>query len=227
MKNLFYFITAAALLFSAAAFVSPYASTSKRAIIVPAKSFTITGKVTDESGEALIGASILEKGTTNGTITDFDGQYSLKVTREKATLVISYTGFSTQEIHLGKSNVVDVVLQQGITLDACVVTAMGVRKEARSVGYASVPKRNKKSRKKEGAYQDALSGRVAGVKAAPQRAKIRGSRSETTDHYVDGVKGKANHKTAPKPSEPAEVRAYKQQAGTTGAISSPTHFKTS
>lgn len=58
---------------------------------------TITGRIIDINNEAIIGASILEKGTTNGTITDFDGKFSLEVS-SKATLVISYIGYKTQEI---------------------------------------------------------------------------------------------------------------------------------
>jgi Ca-activated chloride channel family protein len=213
MKNLIYFITAAVLLFSAAAFVSPNASTSETRIIVPKKSFIVTGKVTDYNGEALIGASILEKGTTNGTVTDLEGKYSLSLKHEKATLVISYTGFQTQEILMGKSKIVDVALQQGVTLDECVVTAIGIEKEARCIGYSvqSVPKRSKKARKKDKAYRNALSGRVTGVQATPQKVKIRGSRSVPTDYHVDGVKVKNYRTPETKAQEPTKVKAPKSQ----------------
>jgi len=69
---------------------------------------TISGTVTDESGETLIGASILVKGIATGTVTEIDGSYKLSVPDGATTLVISYTGFTTQEIETGVSEVVNV-----------------------------------------------------------------------------------------------------------------------
>ncbi len=69
---------------------------------------SISGTVTDENGESLIGATILVKGTTTGAVTDIDGSYTLSVPAGSNTLVFSYTGYGTQEIELGASNVVDV-----------------------------------------------------------------------------------------------------------------------
>ena len=87
---------------------------------------TITGTITDSSGEALIGASVVAKGTTVGTITEIDGTYSLNISEDVTTLVISYTGFETKEIQLGPSNIVDAVLTVGIDLTEVVVTGQGV-----------------------------------------------------------------------------------------------------
>ncbi|MEZ4983097.1 MAG: carboxypeptidase-like regulatory domain-containing protein, partial [Saprospiraceae bacterium] len=67
---------------------------------------TVVGMVTDDSGDALIGATVLVKGTSEGTVTDLDGKYSVTVPSGSNTLVFSYTGFETQEIELGASNVV-------------------------------------------------------------------------------------------------------------------------
>lgn len=69
---------------------------------------SISGTITDENGEALIGATILVKGTTTGAVTDIDGSYTLSVPAGSNTLVFSYTGYGTQEIQLGASNVLDV-----------------------------------------------------------------------------------------------------------------------
>jgi len=92
----------------------------------------ITGSVIDEQGEALIGATILVKGTSVGTVTDIDGKYSLNVPAEGKAIVISYTGFSTQEIELGATNVVDVTLESDVIgLDDVVV-----------IGYAPVKRKN-------------------------------------------------------------------------------------
>lgn len=86
---------------------------------------TITGTVVDDYGEAIIGASILEKGTINGTITDFDGNYSLMLSSEASEVLVSYTGFNTQTIVLGASNVVDVILAEGLLLEEIVVSGQG------------------------------------------------------------------------------------------------------
>ncbi|MCB9312338.1 MAG: SusC/RagA family TonB-linked outer membrane protein [Lewinellaceae bacterium] len=97
---------------------------------------TVSGTVTDENGEALIGASVLAKGTTAGTITNVDGQYRLEVPAGSNVLVFSYTGFTTQEVTLGASNIVDATMSEGVTLETAVVTALGISKEEKSLGYA-------------------------------------------------------------------------------------------
>ena len=97
---------------------------------------TVTGTVTDESGEALIGASILVKGTTSGTVTDLDGKYSLSVPEASSTLIFSYTGFNTQEVEVGAQTVIDLVMSEGVSLGEVVVTALGVEREEKALGYA-------------------------------------------------------------------------------------------
>ncbi len=89
----------------------------------------VTGRVTDANGEAVIGVSIVEKGTTNGTITDIDGNFSLNV-KQGATLVISYVGYVTQSIPATPGKPMDIVLQE----DA------GMLEEVVVVGYGSVKK---------------------------------------------------------------------------------------
>lgn len=97
---------------------------------------TISGTVADESGEPLIGASILVKGTSTGMVTDLDGTYSLSVPDGSTVLVFSYTGYTTQEVELGASNVVDVVLAESAeTLSEVVVTGLGIKKEKKALGY--------------------------------------------------------------------------------------------
>lgn len=97
---------------------------------------SISGTVTDESGEPLIGASILVKGTSTGVVTDLDGSYSLNVPDDANTLVFSYTGYETKEVTLGASNVVDVVMAESAeTLSEVVVTGLGIRKEKKALGY--------------------------------------------------------------------------------------------
>ncbi|MCU0345587.1 MAG: carboxypeptidase-like regulatory domain-containing protein, partial [Saprospiraceae bacterium] len=86
---------------------------------------TVMGTVTGDDGAALIGATVLEKGTSSGTITDVDGKYSLRVSGDGAVLVFSFTGFTTEEVALGASNVVDVTMKSGQVLEEVVVTALG------------------------------------------------------------------------------------------------------
>ena len=81
----------------------------------------VQGKVTDYDGEPLIGASILEKGTTNGTLTDFDGVFTLQAKDKNSTLIISYTGFETTEILIDGRSIIDIELKEGTVLDEIVI----------------------------------------------------------------------------------------------------------
>ena len=97
----------------------------------------ITGIVKDQSGEPVIGANIVEKGTTNGTITDIDGQYSLEV-GSNSILVVSYIGYITQEIPVGKNNTLDVLLREDTeTLDEVIVIGYGTTKRKDFTGSVS------------------------------------------------------------------------------------------
>ena len=87
---------------------------------------TVTGKIIDDTGEPLIGVSVLVKGTTVGTITDFDGNYSLEVPSGRHILVISYIGYVTQEISVGDRSSITVQLKEDTkSLEEVVVTAFG------------------------------------------------------------------------------------------------------
>ncbi len=96
----------------------------------------VSGTVTDETGEALIGASVLATGTTVGTVTDLDGQFTLSVPEETETLTISYTGYSTQEVAIGDQNVITVALTSGLDLTEVVVTGTGVATDRRRTAIA-------------------------------------------------------------------------------------------
>ena len=96
---------------------------------------TITGVIIDDYGDALIGANIVVKGTTIGTVTDIEGKYSLNVPAENNVLVFSYTGYTTQEFTIGESNVVDLTLTEGVALTQVVVTGLGIKKEKKALGY--------------------------------------------------------------------------------------------
>lgn len=102
---------------------------------------SVSGTIKDQSGEPVIGASILEKGTTNGTITDFDGNFTLNVA-PGATLVISYIGYKNQEVKVVPGKLLNILLEEDTeTLDEVVVVGYGVQKKSDVTGsVTSVPK---------------------------------------------------------------------------------------
>ena len=99
---------------------------------------TISGVVTDPSGEPLIGASILVKGTTSGTVTDIEGNFALEVPAPANILIVSYTGFSTLEYPVDDiaGEVVIELSESASQLNEVVVTALGIRKEKKALGYS-------------------------------------------------------------------------------------------
>ncbi len=126
---------------------------------------TLTGKVTDTEGEPLIGVNIYVKGNPAvGTISDFDGTYSLDVDDNVSILVYSYTGFEEVERQIGNSNVIDVQMTAGITLETAVVTALGLSRQEKSLGYGvSTVSGDELTRTRNNSVIDALSGKVAGL----------------------------------------------------------------
>ena len=98
----------------------------------------VTGVVVDASGVPLIGVNVLEKGTTNGTITDFDGKFTLNVSSPNAKLVISYIGYVSQEVLAPKNGELKVVLKEDTeTLEEVVVVGYGTQKKANLSGSVS------------------------------------------------------------------------------------------
>ncbi|MFT4575713.1 MAG: iron complex outermembrane receptor protein [Glaciecola sp.] len=97
---------------------------------------TVTGTITDTGKDVLPGANIVEKGTQNGTSTDFNGQFSLTV-KDGAVLVISFAGYETKEVSVNGKTTLNIVLSEGLTLDEIVVT--GSRTPARSNTKSPLP----------------------------------------------------------------------------------------
>lgn len=95
----------------------------------------ITGTVTSSDGESLIGASVVVKGTNTGAVTDVDGKFSLNVPKDAKTLVFSFAGYSSQEVALGTGSEYNIKLASG-QLEEVVVTAQGIRKNQREIGYS-------------------------------------------------------------------------------------------
>ena len=98
---------------------------------------TITGTVTDEAGDPLPGVTVVVKGTTNGTVTSMDGNYSISNIPEDAVLVFSFVGMRTQEItYTGKQQINVVMTESVVGLDEVVVTALGITRDKKSLGYS-------------------------------------------------------------------------------------------
>jgi hypothetical protein len=101
----------------------------------------ITGKIIDETGEGLPGVSILEKGTSNGTATDIDGNYSISVEGSKSILVFSFVGYSPKEVTVGTQSMINVSLEtDAATLEEVVVVGYGTQKKATITGAISAIK---------------------------------------------------------------------------------------
>ncbi len=159
---------------------------------------TISGTVTDDTGLPLPGVNIIIKGTSTGTQSDFDGNYTIEAAVGQ-TLVYSYVGFETQEIAVGASNRIDVTMQAGSVLDEVVVTALGVSREKQSLGYSTQQVEGEDiSIVKGNNFTNALSGKVSGLNikrnnnfGGSTNVVIRGNTSLTGDNQalfvVDGV----------------------------------------
>lgn len=97
----------------------------------------VRGRVTSVDGEALPGVNILIKGTTAGTVSDAEGYYSIPLTSDAQTLVFSFIGYGTEEVNIQNRDVVDLNLSEdGSQLDEVVVTAQGIQREKKTLGYS-------------------------------------------------------------------------------------------
>ncbi|MGV8962463.1 MAG: SusC/RagA family TonB-linked outer membrane protein [Candidatus Saccharimonadaceae bacterium] len=141
---------------------------------------TITGTITDLTGEAIIGANIIEKGTTNGTVTDIDGNFSLN-TISNAVLKISYIGYLEQEVSTQGKNTINVILKEDTkTLEEVVVVGYGVQKKVNLTGaVASVQSKEIVTTKNENA-QNMITGKIPGVRVT-QKTSEPGSYNNNFD----------------------------------------------
>ena len=134
----------------------------------------ITGTVVDATGEPVIGATVMQKGTNNGTVTDMDGRYTIDVPAN-AILVISYIGYTTQEV--AASNSANVTLREdNHSLEEVVVTAMGIERKAKSLTYATQRVNGDElTRNKETNLINSLQGKTSGVNITPNSSGAGGS----------------------------------------------------
>lgn len=160
---------------------------------------TLAGKVTDAKNEPLIGVSITIKGTNQGTSTDTDGSFQIPV-KSGDVLVFTYVGFASQEITIGNQTSLQVTLKEdNATMEEVVVTALGISREKKSLGYSSQAVSGEDiNTVNTGNVTDALSGKVSGVQikrssnmGGSTNIVIRGNKSLTGNNQalwvVDGI----------------------------------------
>ena len=159
----------------------------------------VSGVVKDVAGEPLIGVNVLVKSTTNGTITDFDGNYTLQNVKASDVLVVSYIGYLTQEIHVGNQATVNVTLKEDTkTLDEVVVIGYGTAKRKDITGSVASVGAEALSVVPVASATEALQGKMAGVQItttegspdAEMKIRVRGGGSITQSneplYIVDG-----------------------------------------
>ncbi|MFK7908391.1 MAG: TonB-dependent receptor plug domain-containing protein, partial [Chitinophagales bacterium] len=161
---------------------------------------TVSGTITeDDNNTTLIGVTILEKGTSNGAVTDLEGNYTLEVTDNNAVLMISYIGYSSQEVAVGSQSTIDVTLETDVaSLDEIVVVGYGVQKKSVVTGSISKVKADELESMPVTRIEQSLQGRTSGVRVTSNSGqpgesgtvRIRGTTSINGSdplYVVDGV----------------------------------------
>ncbi|MDR3266595.1 MAG: SusC/RagA family TonB-linked outer membrane protein, partial [Tannerella sp.] len=165
------------------------------------KDKTISGTVTDSNGESLIGVSVVVKGSSIGVATDIDGKYSLEIPAEDAQLQFHYIGYLLQTIPVENQTVIDVTLKEDTQiLEEVVVTALGIKREKRLLGYSFQElKTDALNQTGNASIAGALQGKIAGVQMnisptglnGSTKITIRGNSSLTDNNQplwvVDGI----------------------------------------
>jgi TonB-linked SusC/RagA family outer membrane protein len=160
---------------------------------------SVNGNVTDQSGVPLPGATIVVLETNDGATTDFDGNYSISAA-EGTTLEISFVGYETQQVVVGSDSVYNVSLQEGNALDEIVVTALGIKRDEKTLTYASQTVSSENlNQARDMNFANSLNGRAAGVEirksssgaGGSTRIVLRGNKSLNGDSQplivIDGV----------------------------------------
>lgn len=165
------------------------------------KERTITGQVVDAKGEPLIGVSILVKGTTDGAITDLDGNYKIVTKSNNPVIVYSYIGYKTQEIPLKGQTTINITMMDDTqVIDEVVVTALGIKRSEKALSY-NVTQVDAESALavKDANFINSLNGKVAGLNinssssgiGGASKVVMRGSRgieqSSNALYVIDGI----------------------------------------
>ena len=161
---------------------------------------SVSGTVKDTKGEPLIGVSVLVKGTTNGTVTDLDGKFTLKVSAGDI-LEFSYIGYASQSVTVTNANSLNITLSEDTqALDEVVVTALGIKREEKALSYnVQQVNADKLNAVKDVNFINSMVGKVAGVQinsgasgpGSATRVVMRGMKSIEKDngvlYVIDGV----------------------------------------
>jgi len=189
------------------------------------QSKTITGKVVDEDGGALPGVSVFVKGSTNGTITDIDGKYSLNVPESAKTLVYTFIGMSPKEVAIGTQFQINVTLEAGVVnLEEIVAIGYGSMEKNNVTGAISSIKAEELAKAPVPNLVEALRGQVSGVKISRSSGKpgsgvdflIRGKKSLSSSNQplivIDGVPNTGGNLAEINPADIASINILKDAA---------------
>ncbi len=153
----------------------------------PEQQQIIRGRVTDENGAAFPGVNVVVKGTTNGAVTGSDGTYSLEVSPDVSALIFSFVGYLSQEVSIGGRTTIDITLAPDVkTLSEVVVTALGIERSSKSLGYATSQVSSEQyATNRTPNIMNSLQGKIAGVNisglgtgpAGTSKIRIRGQSS--------------------------------------------------
>ena len=126
---------------------------------------TVSGKVTDDSGQPLPGVTVVIKGTTQGTVTDVNGNYTLSNIPKNATLQFSFVGMKTMDVIIGNETVIDITMEEeSISVEEVVVTALGIKRAEKALGYSVQTVTGESLQKVSGVdVATSLTGKVAGL----------------------------------------------------------------
>lgn len=217
MKNLQFSKRAGLLLLALCSFTLMFAQIS------------ITGKVTDDSKEPIIGANVMLKGGKTGTITDMDGQFKISVPKQSSVLVISFIGYATKEITVGNKKTLTVILKEdGVTLDEVVAVGYATVKKSDLTGSVAKVDMGDLTKSQVLSFDQALGGRVAGVQVvtsdgqpgAEANIVIRGSNtiSATSDgsplYVIDGFATENANPSALNPNDIESIDVLKDASAT-------------
>ena len=171
-----------------------------KSLNVKMQASTITGTIKDETGAPLAGVSVVIKGTTTGTQTDVNGKYKLSASPGDL-LVISYIGYISKQVPVGNSTIIDIVLTADTkNLNEVVVTALGIRRESKTLTYGTQTINGDEANKvKDPSFVNALAGKIAGASITESssgaggstRVVLRGEKSISGDnsvlYVIDGI----------------------------------------
>lgn len=196
------------------------------AMLAQENSITVKGVVKDAKGETIPAANIVVKGTTIGTVADWDGNYQINAPKG-STLIFSYIGFASKEVVVGSQSVINVVLNEDTqALDEVVVVAYGTRKKGTISGSVGVIKADALENVPVASFDQALQGKATGLQvlansgepSAPASFKIRGVNSinaGTTPLFIlDGIAISANDFSAINPNDIENISVLKDASST-------------